>query len=310
MWWVLVGMFISAVFVLGQLDKRRKSNAYTGETWLQQHVATVGVFAVVVPIAVGAILANTVCGDITEKRKVKNATRAVPVISQTDPPKKPQPVLKLVISDGSQATNVAVLNMCASDEVTLVQNGLVQCVRNQSPVIHAWIADVEIHEREIINKFISYQVNSKLYKKMQVKNSPKQPSVIQQGLWMGPAPAMQPAKTETVTKKKTFAHRYAELFYFFALVLGVLGKYFWDYYEDKRVGKNVSFHPHLIIMSFIIAALVYYSIQQGIEKEANKLTARGIVFAFNNGFMWQTVLTSLNSSKSDQPIAAEEKPAA
>lgn len=115
-------------------------------------------------------------------------------------------------------------------------------------------------------------------------------------------------RNQKETKQKPFRSRHAEIFYFLALVLGVLGKYFWDHYEDKKIGKGVKFEPHLIVMSFIIAALVYYSIQQGIEKEASKFTTRGVVFAFNSGFMWQTILTSMNRSRNGQAPAATVQP--
>ena len=316
MWWVLAGMFISAMVIIGQLNKRSKAKAFTGATWVQQHVAIVGIFAVVVPIAVGVILVNTVYGNTTETRQLKKANQKVLVHdTMGPPPKKPQPILKLIISDGSQEATIPVLNRCASDEVTVIQNGVVQCANEQSPAVRAWVADIRMQEKHLLDKFISHQVKYKFYTKVKnkvtIKKNKKHPKVMQQGFLWQPIPTKKPAQgTTTVTKKKPFKDRHAELFYFLALVLGVLGKYFWDYYEDKRVGKEVSFHPHLIIMSFIIAGLVYYSIQQGIEKEADKLTTRGIVFAFNNGFMWQTILTSLNRSKNGQPVTAEEKPAA
>jgi len=303
-WGLLTGMFILGVYLVDKLIKRGDANP--SATWMQKHVVVVGIVAVVVPVAVGIIIVNTTVYGTT-KVVSRHSVHSVSTMPAALEPPKPEPILKLIISDGSQETDITTLNLCKIDEVTMIQNGAVHCEDTQSPIVKAWMADVRVHEDRALEKFIKHQVKKKTYKKLHVKQIQrelKKPKVMQQSFLNLFAQAVtgtnaEKATTETKTTvtKKPFKDRYATIFYFLALVLGVLGKYYWDYFEDKRIGKQVTFQPHLIVISFIIAGLVYYSIQQGLEKEAGRLSSQGVLFAFNNGFMWQTVLTSLSRSR-------------
>lgn len=111
---------------------------------------------------------------------------------------------------------------------------------------------------------------------------------------MRPKPMMQmmaPTGPETTApKERPLKDRFAEVIYFLALVLGVLGKYYWDYSEKKQRGEEVDFQPNYVVLSLIVALLVYFSVQQGIEGEGGKLTTRGFLFAFMNGFTWQSLI--------------------
>lgn len=302
-WGTLAGLFIAAVYLANKLVKHKEKQP--GATWMQQHVAVVGIVALLVPFVVGLVLVNTVFGKTTVTKKVRSKERRFKRVKPHAAPDRPEPLLKLVISDGSKEADIATLNQCGYDEVTLVQNGTVRCVSHRSPQVKAWISDLRVHEEARLRKYIQHHTGHPERAPMHVAPMGPPPVMRQSFLWFAPA---SPAKTTTTkeTKQKPFRDRHAELFYFLALVLGVLGKYFWDYYEDKKAGNPATFEPHLIVMSFIIAALVYYSIQQGIEKEASKFSTRGVVFAFNNGFMWQTILTSMNRGRSGQTPPTEE----
>lgn len=85
----------------------------------------------------------------------------------------------------------------------------------------------------------------------------------------------------------------APLIYFLFLALGVLSKYYWDYSVKKEGGEDVRFGSNKLILSFIVALLVYFTIQGILEKEADKISVRGILFAYYNGFVWQTLLTEI-----------------
>ena len=308
-WGTLAGLFISAIYIANKLILRNGKTENPSATWMQRHVTIVIVVALLIPLGIGAVLVNTVFGKTTVVRRVRRHHPHGHALSGAQmPPPKPEPMLKLVISDGSKETDIQVLNQCRADEVTIIQNGTVNCVQHESPQVKTWMEDTRRQEEELLRKYIKSQTK---VPPARVTSSQRAPAVMRQGFWFAPAAPAETDKEEMKkeTKQKPFKDRHAELFYFLALVLGVMGKYFWDYYEDKRVGKAAAFEPHLIVMSFIIAALVYYSIQQGIEKEVNKFTIRGVVFAFNNGFMWQTILTGMNRNRNGTP-ATNAEPAA
>jgi len=292
-----MGLFVLGVYLADKF-KNKEEEENPSATWMQRHAVVIGALAIVIPLIVGVVIVSTVDNGnekVTEQKVVYSPAK----VTAPEPP-KPEPVLKLVISDGSKETDVAALNRCASDEVTLIQNGIVQCTGLESPAVKAWMADVRVHEKQAMEKFIRYQAKQKVrahirkfhHKHLRV-HPKKRPKVMRQSFWwLQEKPGSdEKVVTKTTVKKKPFKDRYAALFYFLALVLGVLGTYYWDYADQKSKGLSVKFQPHLIVMSFIIAAMVYYSIQQGLEKEADKLSLRGVIFAFNNGLMWQTVLT-------------------
>jgi len=306
------------------MDKfvKPKSTVSSSATWMQKHVAVIGLVAIVVPITVGLLLVNTVFGNTPIKTSRRHTTKnIVRTTAPIDPePQKPNPILKIVISDGSLNTDIAVLNRCESNEVTLVENGSVICKDKLSAEVNAWINSTKRQEELLLQKFVEYQAvkfahhNSednfrRTLKSLQKKqNNHKMPAMKQGFMWFNaPTTGNKETTTVTTTTKKPFKDKNAEVFYFLALVLGVLGKYFWDHYEDRKAGKDSPFEPHLIVMSFIIAALVYYSIQQGLEKEANKFAIRGVVFAFNSGFMWQTILTSMNRTRVVQSKSVQDE---
>lgn len=312
-WGILAGVFIAAVYLVDKLGRRKTPTP--SATWIQKHALVVGGVALLVPIVIGLILVNTVFGKTTVVKKVHRNHNRAAVRRSVPAPAKPEPVVKLVISDGSQETNVMVLNQCASDEVTIIQNGTVQCTAHDSVQVQAWLLDLRVHEEAALRKYINHQVKVRAAQAPRKKDAVllhQRPQVMKQGLFLFAPTATEETtsavETKKETKQKPFRDRHAEIFYFLALVLGVLGKYFWDHYEDKKAGKDVKFEAHLIVMSFIIAALVYYSIQQGIENEASKFTTRGVVFAFNSGFMWQTILTSMNRSRNGQTPEPTKQP--
>lgn len=313
-WVTLAAFFVGGVYLAGHMLKPKKS-LYTGATFAQKHITFLALLTVIVPISIGVLLVNTVFSSrpVIKKKEVTS----VPVKPSVYVA-EPEPVLKMIISDGSKEVDIAALNLCKSDEVTIIENQLIVCKTANSTKVKTWLTDVRLQERRILKKYIAHQRALQEYKVIDgpsttVNTSDKLdhiPKIMIQGFsWNSLAPKIA-STSKVVQEKKPFKDRYAEVFFFLALVAGVLSKYFWDFYEERRHGEESTFEPHVIVMSFIISALVYYSIQQGLENEAGKLTTRGILFAFNNGFMWQTILksTRLSGGPTDATAKANEQP--
>ncbi len=303
LWWILAGLFVGGVYAANHFLKPKKT-AHAGATFAQKHTLLILILAILVPIVVGLVLANTTFSQRSVVKKTKkNGTPDVGMSAYRAVP--PEPVLKMVISDGSLEVDVAALNRCDSDEVTIIENQVVVCKNAKSPQVKAWLQDARRQEAELLKKYLASQ---RPQRKQIMQPLRKVPPPMTQGInWFAPAPEKAVSGKKTVQEKKPFRDRHAEVFFFLALVAGVMSKYFWDFYEERSQGKKGTFEPHVIVMSFIISALIYYSIQQGLEKEAGKLTTRGILFAFNNGFMWQTILKSTRLSSSSKTEAPADK---
>jgi hypothetical protein len=100
----------------------------------------------------------------------------------------------------------------------------------------------------------------------------------------------QVAKGRAPKERKRWVDKFAEIIFFLAIVLGVLGKYYWDYEEARQRGERTEFHPNRIVLALIIAMLVYYSVQQGLEGDGGRFSFRGFLFAFMNGFTFQGLI--------------------
>lgn len=306
LWLILTVLFVGGVYGANHFLKPSRVT-HTGATFAQKHMLIVVILAVIIPIAAGVILANTTFSQRSVVKKAKQPsvtnTLLTAPITHVD---IPEPVLKMVISDGSRTLDIATLNLCKSDEVTVIENQLTLCKSADSSQVKAWLQDAQRQEREHLKKYIAHQREQH---KPSVISPRKIITPMLQGFgWFAPTPMKDVVGKKTVQEKKPFKDRHAEVFFFLALVAGVMSKYFWDFYEERRGGKESNFEPHVIVMSFIISALIYYSIQQGLEKEAGKLTTRGMLFAFNNGFMWQTILKSTRLSNGAPAVKADEQP--
>lgn len=191
------------------------------------------------------------------------------------------PKIKIVVikDKGSE------LNDCTDNEIIVLKDGEVNCLDINSDEA------LEILERvNSIEPKFSTNVNTL---------SPEHKKIVKELLNSTQQQSLLGVPNVKKQENKPLKDKYAEVIYFFFLVMGVLGKYFWDYSESKEAGENVSFSPNRIVLSLIIAFLVYYSVQQGLEKEASSFAFRGALFAFYNGFAWQTII---KSSKRTPPV--------
>ena len=307
---IMGAAFIAGVYLLKWYHNKR-SHTFTGGFKSQSRWAAVTIAAsLVVSLGAGVVLVNTVFGRQPKPKKRQDPEVGFQLLAPLDAgvEKVIEPKLKMVISD-DPATAPLYLGSCNDNEVTYVKNGKVKCLKQDNPLVKTWAAQQKQLEKKILEDLIEKRaqwmhyrmhkdkkLREKFLRKMLarekkaqslLKKQIKNPPPKKQGLVLFGA-----AVSGTSGEKKPFKDRHAEIFYFLSLVLGVLAKYFWDHYEEKKRTGNASFEPHVIVMSFIIAAMVYYSIQEGLEKEVGKLTLRGVLFAFNNGFMWQTILQS------------------
>ena len=277
--------------------------------------------AVVVPIVVGVVLAtflikSSATTQVVTRRAHKLATdrQGRPVVVFKTPPAldagtaaplnnsssmdaSPVAEIRVVISDDSLETTDDLLNKCTLRQAVIVKNKTVTCMslKQLEKLVNQTVED---HRALRLSPMAG---SGNLHKNL-LAPPPLQQTILAVGV--------DPASTVTTTTQevpKPWKDRYAEIFYFLALVFGVLGKFYWDYSEERAVThKEVPFETHLIAMSFIIACLMYYSIQQGLEKEASKLSLRGVLFAFNTGFFWQTLLKGIQR----RPPAARRQRAA
>jgi len=258
---------------------------------------------VVVPLVVGVVLAtfliksSAYTTQVTVQRAHKVATdrQGRPVVTFKAPPSfdagvtpshnggmdaSPVATMRVVISDDSLETTDAILDKCTLRQAVIIKNKTVTCmsIKQLEKLVNQTVED---HKSLRLSPMESSSGKNLLA-----------PPPLQQTIFA----AVAEPSTTTTTKEvpKPWKDRYAEIFYFLALVFGVLGKFYWDYSEEKvATRKEVPFDTHLIAMSFIIACLMYYSIQQGLEKEVSKLSLRGVLFAFNTGFFWQTLLKGI-----------------
>jgi len=313
---VMGALFVLIVYLAGYVRNRViKSKTPTGDTFKSKGkwATALSIISILAPVVVGIILVNTVFvesrANVKSIKKRPNRTNLHRVVEKRRPPQAP-PILKLIVSDGSLSVEKAIVhNECKKDELILVRDGNVTCGDPKSPLVKAYLAQQNTNLQMLEPEHpLDEELKKKLYREIMKKALPNinyaqdpprlddfnvmykydagfPPMVHQQGFLLN-----IPATNGKKKPKQPFKDRHAEIFYFLALVAGVLGKYFWDYFEAKEDGENVQFNPHRIVLAFIIAMMVYYSIQQGLENEAGTFTWRGVVFAFNNGFMWQAII--------------------
>lgn len=173
--------------------------------------------------------------------------------------------MKVIIFEDPNYINPLTLEKCPDNEVTYIsRRGQVRCLTQD---------DARRDYAKLRRDFLS---------------SPEFPAMRPKPMMQMVAPIV--GENSPPPTQRPWKDRFAEVIYFLALVLGVLGKYYWDYSEQKQSGKDVPFQPNYIVLSLIVALLVYFSVQQGIEGEGGNLTTRGFLFAFMNGFTWQSLI--------------------
>jgi hypothetical protein len=181
--------------------------------------------------------------------------------------------LKVIVYDHPKDLKPAVLDKCKDREITVVEGEKVRCVAEDSD------EGKELMEPK--------QMQQQAHPPIQM-SLPKKPPMVVQGFLFQAKPTVK--KPDRPLKERSLKDRYAEALYFLMLVLGVLSKHYWDYSKAKDRGEHVEFQPNRIVLALIIAMLVYFSVQQGLENEADKFSFRSLLFAFTNGFTWQTIL--------------------
>jgi hypothetical protein len=193
------------------------------------------------------------------QQKLSAPEKLTPVFIDSGVPSAVTHRMKLIVFEDPDMVNPLTLDKCADSQVTVVnRRGQVSCEAYD---------DVTTNPEFTFEAYIPKDVHPQLQ------------------MMFAPGKASKPPK-----KRTRLWDRYAEIFYFLALVMGVLGKYYWDHNEARARGEQSQFHPNSIILSLIVALLVYFSVQQGIEGEGGKFSFRGFLFAFMNGFTWQTLI--------------------
>lgn len=79
-----------------------------------------------------------------------------------------------------------------------------------------------------------------------------------------------------------------EIVLYFCMILGMAGKYFFDAI-GTGTKKKIVIHKWLLVKPLFISPLVFGAIYVSIEKISSVVLL--LVFAFQNGFFWQSVLS-------------------
>jgi len=296
-WASLTLLFILGVYLSTKVI--RKSEKNPAATWAQRHVLITFILSFVLPLAAGVALINTVFGQKRRDRiKVSSVNsvskqQGIKFLSESSTPLELQaaylyePVVKVIVTDDPENVSIKALNACDTNQLTLARGTEVECTDNIPVSLKVWIQDAKLHKKREIKNYVKRSVSTdRLY---------QQPNKLD----------LTPQKQSFLVipthngkdKKVSVVDGYAELIYFLVLVLGVLSKYFWDYHEERKKGeKKIQFDPILILKSFIIAMLVYYVVQGLLDNESGKLSWGGVLLAYNNGFTWQTILTTVAAS--------------
>jgi hypothetical protein len=292
----LVAGFIGALLLMKFIGKLRARYG-TGSTKEKPFSAPVqAVASTLVPILIGGVLVTVVFAYTESPKRFRKRILNTQPAPEASPTRHGPYKSKIVFFDDHKFVPVDALGVCSDEDLTVVSLGKVRCVDPSSPEGEALLSQDGVVEE--VQDATPIMANDHL-DTHPIRLDMFRPQVRQQSFFRAP-----PAKTLEEKKDAPFKDRYAEFFYFLALVAGVFGKYFQDYSEARKKAKaqglKVEFDYTQIILSFIIGALVYYSIQEGIEKEAGKFTIRGVMFAFYNGYCWQTLLARKQVSVSSQ----------
>jgi len=278
----MIAVFSAALYIHQWIVKRRQRHMTTDRTAAMIAVATKPPLATIIT-AIGLTVASglavvtfafrskhghRVSISVDTPQRDPAAMNFHPAFPDASVPSSPVQRMKTIVFEDADRINPFTLEKCPDYKITYVtRRGDVQC----------------LDEDEIAGD-PRFDLNAK--NRLNPVRWPMAPQ-------MAP-PAMQSfapaAKKNTPPDERPLKDRYAEIIYFFALVLGVLGKYYWDHNECKQRGEHSEFHPNKIILALIVAALIYFLVQQGLEGEGDKFSTRGAMFAFTNGFTWQTLI--------------------
>ena len=83
------------------------------------------------------------------------------------------------------------------------------------------------------------------------------------------------------------------LSYFVAMVAGMLAQTVWDALQKRQPNQAPTFDKWEFVKPGLVAPIVFIAVYQTISDPAFKVMT--LLFAFQNGFFWQTVLKSRES---------------
>ncbi|KKL27661.1 hypothetical protein LCGC14_2382910, partial [marine sediment metagenome] len=247
--WITVGVMalivIGAVKLIGRMNKQR-TVAGRSHAWLM-------VLMLAVPIAIGVLLLTVVYGRYDKKAAPRSSKYAAPNVSETvhDAMGKPAFRQVIVLDDGDIPDDLD--KHCKAKQIIVVKGGKIFCldkmlqVRRKMRVLQ-YRQDVMQHEHGMMPK--------------RPRMDAPMGAVMKQAL-LDAKPAENNAQKR---ERSSIFNRYAEIISFLALVLGVLAKFYFDWYEARKTGAEAKFDPNQIIIAFILAVLVYLSVYSTLEK--------------------------------------------
>lgn len=111
------------------------------------------------------------------------------------------------------------------------------------------------------------------------------------------APADVPGEPRAVRgpRESQFDIRVQDLVYGLAMILGILAKAVWDHVNAKhKVGVDLT----SLVGALLISPIVYAGVYSTMVKRDEKISLLGLAFAFQNGFFWQAVFSTVQASNS------------
>ncbi len=81
---------------------------------------------------------------------------------------------------------------------------------------------------------------------------------------------------------------YLEIGLFFSMIVGMAAKYFYDAADAMGRKKKIVFHKWQFFKPMLVSPIVFGTIYANIQQNTSAILL--LIFAFQNGFFWQTVL--------------------
>jgi hypothetical protein len=85
-----------------------------------------------------------------------------------------------------------------------------------------------------------------------------------------------------------------EVLYGLAMLVGILAKEVWDYQAERG---TLGFVGSQMTAATIVAPIVYVGVHASIQPLTKSVTLVGLAIAFQNGFFWQSVFSSVQAQK-------------
>lgn len=101
-------------------------------------------------------------------------------------------------------------------------------------------------------------------------------------------------EAQTRTRSRRFDITFADIAYGIAMLAGIAAKAVWDY-ENKyhKVGVNWL----QVNLALLVAPVVYVGVNNALQSSAKEpVSLSRLALAFQNGFFWQTVFSTLNEA--------------